>query len=155
MPATPGPVRRFLAWIGAHEPQVLAAFVLVAGAVWTFAELADDVLEGATADFDERVLLSLRVPGDVTEPLGPGWFEETARDVTGLGGFGILTLVTLAVIGYLVLQRKAHTALYVLFSIGTGILASSLLKGAIDRPRRTSCRTHRSSTPAAFPAGIR
>ena len=58
-PVPPGRIRRLLTWIGAHEPQTLAVLILIAGGVWLFAELADEVLEGETAHFDERVLLRM------------------------------------------------------------------------------------------------
>ena len=146
-------IRRALSWIGAHEPQVLAALLLIAGAVWSFAELADDVLEGETADFDERVLLSLRTADDPTDPLGPGWFEEMARDITGLGGFGVLALLTLAAAGYLMLLRKGHTALYLVLAIGSGILMSTLLKNLYDRPRPDLVPHAQVVYTSSFPSG--
>lgn len=148
-----GRLRRVLTWIGAHEPQVLVALLLVAGAVWMFAELADDVLEGDTADFDERVLLSLRTADDLTDPIGPGWFEEMARDITGLGGFGVLTLLTLAATGYLLLHRKGHTALYLVLAIGSGILMSTLLKHLFDRPRPDLVPHAQVVYTSSFPSG--
>lgn len=111
------------------------AFVLFAGALWAFTELADSVLDGDTATIDERLLLAMRNPDDVTDPLGPGWFEETARDVTGLGGIGILTLITLIAAGFLALQRKRHTAIYLILATGSGMLMSTLLKLVFARPR--------------------
>lgn len=148
-----GRLRRVLTWIGAREPQVLAALLLVAGAVWMFAELADDVLEGDTADFDERVLLSLRTADDPTDPIGPGWFEEMARDITGLGGFGVLTLLTLAATGYLLLHRKGHTALYLVLATGSGILMSTLLKHLFDRPRPDLVPHAQVVYTSSFPSG--
>ncbi|HUD97244.1 MAG TPA: phosphatase PAP2 family protein [Woeseiaceae bacterium] len=130
-----GRIQRVLAWIGSHEPHVLVAFVLFAGAMWTFAELTDSVLEGDTATVDERLLLALREPGDITDPIGPHWFEETARDITGLGGIGILTLVTLIAAGFLALQRKRHTAIYLVLATGSGIMVSTILKWIFARPR--------------------
>lgn len=130
-----GRIQQALAWIGSHEPYVLIAFVLVAGATWSFTELADSVLEGDTATIDERLLLAMREPGDATDPLGPGWFEETARDITGLGGIAILTLVTLFAAGFLAMQRKHHTAIYLLLATGSGMLMSTVLKIVFARPR--------------------
>ena len=57
-------------------------------------------------------MLLLRTAGDPSDPLGPSWVEELARDVTGLGSAGILALITVAAAGFLVLQRKRHLALY-------------------------------------------
>lgn len=151
--ASRGRVRRLLAWIGAHEPQVLASLLLIAAAVWAFAELADDVLEGETAGFDERVLLSLRTSDDSSDPLGPGWFEEMARDITALGGIGVLTLITLASAGYLLLYRKAHTALYLVLAIGGGILASTLLKSFFDRARPDLVPHGQIIYTSSFPSG--
>jgi len=150
---SPGRIRRLLTWVGAHEPQVLAALILITGAVWMFAELAGEVLEGDTAAFDERILLSLRTADDLTDPVGPGWFEEMARDITGLGGFGVLTLLTLAAVGYLLLHRKGHTALYLALAIGSGILASTLLKHLFDRPRPDLVPHAQVVYTSSFPSG--
>lgn len=130
-----GRIQRALTWIGRYEPYVLIAFVLIAGATWAFTELADSVLDGDTATIDEKLLLAMREPGDATDPLGPGWFEETARDITGLGGIGILILITLFVAGFLVLQRKRHTAIYLVLAVGSGMLVSTVLKIVFARPR--------------------
>jgi undecaprenyl-diphosphatase len=118
-----------------RELAVLIALVLAASAVWAFAELAGQVLEGETHAFDERILLALRSASDHADPLGPDWVEESMRDVTALGSTGVLTFVTLAVAGFLVLQRKAHAALFVVLAVGGGMLLSTLLKMGFDRPR--------------------
>lgn len=146
-------VQRLLTWVGSHEPQVLVTLLLIAGAAWFFAELADEVMEGETATFDEQLLLALRVPGDPSDPLGPGWFEEMARDITGLGGTGVLTLLTLAAVGFLILQRKSHTALYVALAIGSGIVMSTVLKTLIDRPRPDLVPHSQLVYTSSFPSG--
>lgn len=146
-------IQRTLAWIGSHEPYVLIAFVVFAGALWGFTELADSVLDGDTETIDERLFLSLREADDATNPLGPGWFEETARDVTGLGGIGILTLITLIAAGFLALQRKRHTAVYLLVATGSGILMSSLLKLVFSRPRPDLVPHATNVYTSSFPSG--
>ena len=126
---------RFMAWIGAREARTLAALLLSAGALWVFIELADEVGEGETTGVDERLLLMLRAPDDRSDPIGPAWAEELARDVTGLGGAGVLTFLTLASAGFLALQRRRHLAAYLLSAVAGGTLVSTLLKLGFDRPR--------------------
>lgn len=142
-----------LAWIGAHEAGTLLALLLAAGAVWLFAELAGEVVEGDTRAADERVLLWLRTPGSPSDPLGPAWAEELARDVTGLGSAGILAIVTLASAGFLALQRKVHLALYVIAAVVSGTVVSTLLKWGFDRPRPDLAAHGQVVYTSSFPSG--
>jgi undecaprenyl-diphosphatase len=117
------------------EVGVLVLVAILAGALWAFAELAEDVVQGKTRTFDERVLLLMRNPVDRSDPVGSEWVEELARDFTGLGGVGVLTFLSLAVVGFLGLQRKWHTVLVLCLAVGGGLLLSSLLKHGFSRPR--------------------
>jgi undecaprenyl-diphosphatase len=89
---------------------LLIAVMLAGGALWAFAELADEVVDGETADFDRAVMLALREPGNPEEPLGPEWLEMVARDITALGGVAVLSLLTLAAIGFMCLRRRWGSA---------------------------------------------
>lgn len=117
------------------ERSLLALMVLFASALWAFSELADAMLEGETHAFDKRLLLAFRNPDDLSDPIGPGWFEEMMRDFTALGSTAVLSGITLAVVGYLLLARKRHVALMVVVAVGGGIALSHLLKWGFDRPR--------------------
>ena len=77
---------------------VLLAGLLAAAGIWTFLFVADEVVEGETQRFDERVLLALREPGDPADPVGPVWVEEAARDITALGSVTVLFLVVTSVV---------------------------------------------------------
>jgi undecaprenyl-diphosphatase len=136
-----------------REFAVLTALALAAAAAWGFAELADDVLEGETHAFDQWVLLALRSATDLSDPLGPGWLEELMRDVTALGSTGILTFITLAVAGFLALDRKTHAALFVLVAVGGGMLLSTGLKMGFDRPRPDLVPHGAIVYTASFPSG--
>ena len=136
-----------------REFAVLATLALAAAAVWAFAELADDVLEGETHVFDEWVLLALRRATDPSDPLGPGWLEELMRDITALGSTGVLTLITLAVAGFLALDRKTHAALFVVVAVGGGMLLSTALKLGFDRPRPDLVPHGSIVYTASFPSG--
>jgi undecaprenyl-diphosphatase len=140
-------------WLGAREARALLVWLAVAAAVWVFVELADEVLEGETRAVDERLLLILRTPEDRSDPVGPSWVEELARDVTGLGSAGVLTIVTLAAAGVLVLQRKRRLALYVVGAVAGGTLLGMLLKWGFDRPRPDLVAHGQVVYTSSFPSG--
>jgi len=124
-----------MAFLGRHQLAVLIVLILLAGGLWSFVELADEVTAGNTDEFDRTLLLALRNPADLTDPLGPGWVEELGRDFTALGGVGVLTFLTLAVSGLLVLQGRYRTTGLVVVAIGGAFLLSMGLKLAFSRPR--------------------
>jgi undecaprenyl-diphosphatase len=136
-----------------REVGLLAAVLLLAGGLWGFAGLAEEVLEGETRSFDRAILLGLRTSGDLSDPIGPVWFEEMARDITSLGGFAILGLLTLVVIGYLVMAHKRATALLILGSVGGGLLLSTLLKNLFERARPDLVPHATEVYTASFPSG--
>ena len=102
---------------------------------WVFVEIAGEVLEGDSQAIDRKILVSLRAPGDLSDPIGPGWVEELMRDFTALGGNGILTLATILAAGALLLARKPHAAWALVVAVALGLTASLLLKEVFDRPR--------------------
>jgi undecaprenyl-diphosphatase len=114
---------------------VLLVVLGIAGALYGFAELSDDVFEGDTRTVDQAVLLWLRSPGDPSDLIGPAWLEEVARDVTSLGSRTVLTLITLSVASFLALTRRCWAAGLLVISIAGGGALSRLLKQGFDRPR--------------------
>ncbi|MDH3473095.1 MAG: phosphatase PAP2 family protein [Rhodospirillales bacterium] len=142
-----------LSWLGGHDLATLVLVFLLAGAVWGFAELADEVFEGETGGFDRWLILALRNPADIADPLGPAWLEEMGRDFTALGGVGVLTLLTLAAAGFLLLRRQGHAALLLLAAVGGGILLSSLMKHGFSRPRPELVPYGSHIYTSSFPSG--
>ena len=114
---------------------MLILMMFSAFALWGFSELAGAVIDGEVHVFDERLLLLFRNPGDLSDPIGPGWFEEVMRDITALGGNSVLGLITLGVAGYLLLMRKGGAALVLILAVCGGIMLSYALKWGFDRPR--------------------
>ncbi|HJX28932.1 MAG TPA: phosphatase PAP2 family protein [Thermoanaerobaculia bacterium] len=131
----------------------LLLLVLVAGGVWVFAELAEEVREGDTVNVDRAILLSMREPDDLSDPLGPRWLEETGRDFTALGSIGVLAALTLAVCGFLILDRKGRAALLVFAAVGGGFLGSTLLKEGFQRARPDLVPHGMQVYTASFPSG--
>ena len=117
------------------EASALAGIGLVGASLWLFISIAGEVMEGETAAWDRRLLLALRSAADPALPWGPAWVQEMARDFTALGGVAVLTLMTAAVIGYLLLAGKRHAAIAILVAVAGGLILSSLLKLGFDRPR--------------------
>lgn len=117
------------------ELAMLATIFVLAGGIWAFLGLAEEVGEGDTEQFDRAIVLALRNAADLSDPIGPRWFEEMVRDVTALGSMFVLTFVTAAVIGFLLLVRKYGAALLVFVSVAGGSLLGDLLKLLFGRAR--------------------
>lgn len=117
-----------------QAPRLLIPLLIAAGIAWGFIELADEVDDGETRAVDERVILAFR-SADISDPVGPAWFEEAVRDLTSLGSNTVLAAVVLTVIGFLSLQRDWRAAFFTLAATASGLLASFILKEVFDRPR--------------------
>lgn len=144
-------MRRIREWVARTELVVLAALGAVVAGCGVFL-VAADAIDGS-GQTDERILLMLREPGDPSDPIGPRWFEEAARDVTALGGTAVLTLLVAAVLGFLVIARRTHAALLVFGATVGGAVLSTLLKGAYARPRPALVPHLSYVTSASFPSG--
>jgi undecaprenyl-diphosphatase len=128
------------------------AVVIVSIGLFAFIKLANVVTDGATRGFDEYILLLFRDPTSL-ELIGPAWLEVVVRDVSALGGFLILGLLSLAVCGYLVLKRKHKLALFIAIAVSSGSLLNTLLKGLIERPRPDIVPHATSAALSSFPSG--
>lgn len=136
------------------EITILVAIIIITAGIWGFMALAAEVIEGDTHAIDEQLLLALRTnPNDLGDPIGPPWMEEMMRDFTALGGFGILTLITAGVVGYLVLRKKYNGALLMVVTIAGGVIMSLLLKQGFSRPRPDLVPHGSIVLTASFPSG--
>jgi undecaprenyl-diphosphatase len=118
-----------------RELTLLLALAFVAACLYVFVELAGDVRAGSSLAFDRELLIAMRTTGDLSDPIGPGWVEEMARDFTALGSLGVIALVSAAVVGYLLIVRLRRSAALVVAAIGGGTLVSTLLKNGFHRAR--------------------
>ncbi|MDF2996639.1 MAG: phosphoesterase PA-phosphatase related protein [Xanthobacteraceae bacterium] len=127
--------RRWLPnWITA-EFGTLVTLLAAASALFAFAQIAEEVLDGESHGFDEKLLLAFRNPSDLADPIGPAWLEIAMRDITSLGSTTVLALVTLAAVLYLVMDGKKASAALVAVAVCGGAVLSFLLKSGFDRPR--------------------
>lgn len=135
------------------ELVLLLSAIAVVLLIFTFAELADDVLEGDTQGFDTWLLRALRQPDNPALPLGPAWLQYAALDVTALGSFTVLGLATLAIAGFLLLQGMARTAAFVFVATTGGWLLNSVLKDVFQRTRPDVVPHLREVMSLSFPSG--
>src|SRR6476660_4540247 len=85
-----------------------------------FFKLASEVMAGATLGFETKLLRALRNPADPARLIGPPWLQGALLDLTALGSPVILGLVVLAVVGFLLLQTRYRTALFVFLTSTSG-----------------------------------
>ncbi|WP_022687510.1 phosphatase PAP2 family protein [Sphingomonas phyllosphaerae] len=136
------PVAPPLAWIA------LAIAGLIAAAL-----LALNVRDGAPLGWDRAIILGLRVSGDTKQPIGPPWLHEVMVNLTALGSGTILTIVVVAVVGLLLVQRLRLTAALVIVAttLGGGVAAQA--KHWVGRPRPELVDHLVQVTGLSFPSG--
>ncbi|HVZ20320.1 MAG TPA: phosphatase PAP2 family protein [Vicinamibacterales bacterium] len=137
--------RRELRWLleGLAFCALLLAFVVLAGYV----------MAGDTQAFDVGVLRALRDPANLAQPRGPAWLEFAMLDLTALGSSTVLTLMVVAVAGFLVLQARHRLAVVVLVAAASGELLDEILKHVFMRPRPTIVPHLREVLETSFPSG--
>jgi undecaprenyl-diphosphatase len=135
------------------ESAPFAVFLLLALALWGFVEIADEILEGDQFAFDRTILLSMRNSHDLSDPVGPAWFEEMVRDFTALGGVGVLSLVTVLATVFLTLVGKKRAALFIFLAVVPGQILSLLAKAQFSRPRPDLVPYGTSVVTSSFPSG--
>jgi undecaprenyl-diphosphatase len=146
-------MRAVRTYVSGIELWPLIGFAFVAGGIFAFVELADEVREGATRSIDSAILLALRDPGDPGSPIGPAWLPGTVRDITALGSTVVLTMLTIAALGYLLLLGRTHMAALLAVAMAGGTMLSSLLKAFFERPRPDIVPQLTDVTSLSFPSG--
>jgi len=135
------------------EPLIPVLLLLIAGGLWGFVEIADDVADREAHHYDHAILLAMREAGDPHDPLGPPWAEEMGRDLTALGGFTILSLLTLAVTGFLLFSGNGRIAAVTLVAVAGGVAMTYFLKEGFDRPRPDLVPHQVEVSNPSFPSG--
>jgi len=116
------------------KTEVFGLLMMLTG-LTVFVALAAQLGTPSVQRFDETVVRSLRNAEDLAQPIGPDWFKELARDFTALGGYGILSTITILVTTFLHLERRPARAHFVVVVIVAGYSLSMTLKALIARPR--------------------
>ncbi len=148
--------RTRLARVAPHDREELRLLLLGVAVLLLlvlFSRLASEVLEGETLTYDRQLLLALRDPSDLSRPIGPAWLVSGALDITALGSATVLTLVVLAVSGFLVLQGMWRMGTFVLVACSGAWLLTELLKQFFQRPRPDVVPHLREVMTMSFPSG--
>jgi undecaprenyl-diphosphatase len=135
------------------EINVLISLLLIIAGVWIFIEIGDQVSEGTTRQFDEWILTGLRNAENYEVPRGPEWVKVVMLDVTALGGGTTLTLVTLAVTGFLLFHKQYGPLIFLLTATIGGVLLETALKEFFGRERPTVVLHLISVGSLSFPSG--
>ncbi len=109
--------------------------------------------DGGAHTLDREIMLRLRDPQALNDPLGPGWFEDVMRDMTALGGIGVVAGAGLLFAGYLWLQRRRGDILVLAASLVGAELISAVAKLLVARPRPDLVSHEAQIYSASFPSG--
>ena len=145
------PCSLFQSW--RRQPLIPALILVVLGALGGFLQVASEVREKKTRQFDESLLLAMREPGDIADPIGPPRVEEIARDLTALGGVTLLSLVTLTSFGVSMLFGRKRLAWLGLASVVAGSFLTDILKSGYNRPRPELVEHSVRVVNSSFPSG--
>jgi undecaprenyl-diphosphatase len=118
-----------------------------------FLKLSSAVMEGETLAFDRRIVLAFRKASDPSLPIGPPWTTSVLLDLTALGGPTVIFLIVAAIVGFLALQGRYRTSLFILLTAFSGELLNYAMKGLFFRPRPTIVPHLREAFSSSFPSG--
>lgn len=153
---SPKPKARVLAWLTRLERRELTWLLVGLGGcllLFVFLQLAGQVMEGETLAFDQKILLAFRKADDPSRPIGPAWVTSALLDLTALGGPTVIALVVLALVGFLVVQARYWTAVFVFLTALSGEVVSFAMKSLFARPRPGLAPHLREAFSSSFPSG--
>src|SRR5665213_3060763 len=128
-------LKRNLARAKGREIQVLLIWFSIIGALWAFLALGDEIGEGGTRALDQQLISLLRTSSNGGEAIGPPWFQDSMRDVTALGGFTFLSLMTIVVVLSLLFHQKRREGIIIAATAISAQTSIEILKVLYDRPR--------------------
>lgn len=109
--------------------------------------------DGGAHTLDRQIMLALRDPQALNDPLGPGWFEDVMRDMTALGGIGVVAGAGVLFAGHLWLQRRRGDIAVLAASLIGAELISAVAKLLVARPRPDLVSHEAQIYSASFPSG--
>lgn len=139
--------------MGWREVVLLATLGTLSASLWIFVAVTEEVMEDEHRGVDKRILLAFRQPSDLAVPIGPHWVKNVSLDITALGSAPVLTLITLMICGYLLLERRIAAAGLILFASISGTILNQVLKGYVGRERPSVVPHLAEISNSSFPSG--
>ena len=140
-------------WRNAPEIRVIGGLLFLSLLFLGVLTIGSRALMGGAIFYDWAIVLALRNPLNITDPVGPDWFESITVD---LGYFGSVTLVgaiALAAMGYYLLVRRRDLAILVFAAVGGAAIVTTLLKLAVARPGINLAMMRFETSTFSFPSG--
>lgn len=135
------------------EVRTLLTLFIILGSLFLFVEIAGEVTGGDTADFDHAVIEWLRPYEDPSQPRGPVWLKEVARDITALGSTAVLTLLVVLVSIHLALSQRIRLVIVLLVATLGATFLSEGMKRFFDRERPHKDYQLTEVASMSFPSG--
>jgi undecaprenyl-diphosphatase len=120
---------------------------------WLFIAVSGTISDGDHRQAEERWMLTLRDPANLSLPAGPWWLTEIARDLSALGGATVVVLLSLLSAGYLLLRGRWRRVVLLVLTIVGGYALSTALKSTFARERPSVVPHLTQVTSASFPSG--
>jgi undecaprenyl-diphosphatase len=135
-----------------HELRLLVVLFCVS-ATLLFAHIAHAIVKGQQWSLDRQILLALRRPEQPQDPIGPLWLEQTAIDLSALGGFTLMWLLSAVLVGFFLLMgRSLEATLFAVSVVGSSLLNAGV-KRLIARPRPFVVPHLATVSNGSFPSG--
>ncbi|MGH7470809.1 MAG: phosphatase PAP2 family protein [Longimicrobiales bacterium] len=107
---------------------LLLSLAVFAAGLWGFVRIAESVLEGETAQFDEGVLRWLDAHATPT-------LDRMAIEITALGSGTVVVVIVLALSALLWQVRQRYLVYLLWLTVSGSVVLNAILKLSFDRPR--------------------
>jgi len=135
------------------EIKVLLVLLVLFTSGLIFLQIADEISEGETNEFDLSIIEYFRSEEDQSLAAAPYWITEFMTDITALGGGTVLALITIFVSIFLILQKRYDALWLLLAATAGGALLSFGLKEFYGRERPNLIFRLVTVTSLSFPSG--
>jgi undecaprenyl-diphosphatase len=135
------------------EVKLLGLWTALVAALWAFLSLAGEMREGELTAFDTWVLVALRHVNSPHNAIGPQWLTGGMRDITALGSFTVLFLITVVAVSMLFMHGKNRQAGVLAAGVVLAQVSGELLKLFYGRMRPSFAVYGDLPTSLSFPSG--